>query len=155
METYIVEQFTALLKAVTDQLEPKDQPARVIPVVPGISVAWDECECGQLTGRLASMVPISSSNQRCAIDYWRATGELTLLRCALTVDDQGKAPKAGDLKAEGAESLTDTELLLKAVASQQWVEQILSWNPLGPDGGCKGVVVTFSFKLDQPVLDLP
>ncbi len=40
--------------------------------------------------------------------------------------------------------------MLKAVAAQPWVEQILSWAPLGPDGGCKGVQVTFTFVLDQP-----
>lgn len=150
METQVVAKFTELTTAVTEALPAAKRPARTIAVVPGTQVVWDDCEDGQLTCRLASMVPISSSNQRCQIDYWSATGELTLLRCALTQDDQGVAPKPGDLAAEGAESLADTDLLLKTVAAHEWVDSIASWAPLGPDGGCKGIVVTFTFKLDQP-----
>lgn len=149
MEAFVVAKFTELLKDVISVM--KRPPARAIALVPGTAVVWDDCENGQLTGRLAAMTPVSSKPvQRCGIDYWRATGELTLLRCALTQDDQGRAPTPGDLRAEAAESLADTELLLKAVAKQEWVEQILSWTPLGPDGGCKGVQLTFTFVLDQP-----
>lgn len=149
VEDFVVDKFTELLAEVTTNLT--RVPARVIPVVPGTSVAWDDCEKGQLTGRLVSMTPVSNvPSQRCGVDYWRATGELMLLRCALAVDDQGRAPKPGDLKAEAAESLADTEVLLKAVIAMPWIDQIASWAPLGPEGGCKGVQVTFTFKLDQP-----
>lgn len=149
VEALVITRFTALLKDVTDAM--KRPPARVIALVPGTQVVWDSCEDGQLTGRLASMVPVSSTNQRCQIDYWLSTGEITLLRCALSIDDQGRAPSPADLKAEAAESLADTDLLLKAVARQPWVDAIVSWAPLGPSGGCKGIQVTFTFKLDQPV----
>jgi hypothetical protein len=155
METQVVAKFTELLAAVVDALPAAQKPARVIALVPGTQVVWDDCEDGQLTGRLASMTPISSTNQRCQIDYWSATGELTLLRCALTQDEEGRAPLPGDLKVEAAESLRDTDLLLSIVASFEWVDSILSWNPLGPDGGCKGIAVTFTFKLDQPVVPPP
>ena len=150
METQVVRQFDELIAAVTAALPANKRPARTISLVPGTQVVWDDCEDGQLTCRLASMAPISSSGQRCQIDYWSATGELTLLRCALTQDDQGVAPKPGDLKAEGAESLADTDVMLKTVASFEWVDSIASWAPVGPDGGCKGIVITFTFKLDQP-----
>lgn len=150
MESQVVSQFTDLLNAVVNAMPSAQRPARVIPVVPGTMVVWDECEQGQLTGRLAALEPVSLTDQRCQIDYWIATGELTLLGCALGTNDQGEVPKAGDLAAEGAAALSDTDLLLKTVASFEWVDAIISWSPLGPDGGCKGIVITFTFKLDQP-----
>ncbi len=92
MEAFIVAKFTELLSTVTSVM--KRPPARVIALVPGTSVVWDDCENGQLTGRLAAMTPVSSKPvQRCGIDYWRATGELTLLRCALTQDDRDEHPR--------------------------------------------------------------
>lgn len=151
MEGQVVRQFTELLDAVVAALPVGRKPARVIPIIPGTQVVWDECEYGQLTCRLANLVPISNTAiQRCGVDYWRATGELTMLRCAAVLDDQGRAPTPADLVADGRESLYDTDVMLKTLASMEWVTNIQNWRPWDPQGGCKGVEILFDFNLDQP-----
>jgi hypothetical protein len=151
IETTVVNYFTELTSAVVAALPANKRPARVIPLIPGTQVVWDSCEEGQLTCRLSNLVPHSNTaRQACGVDYWTATCEITLLRCAAVLDDQGRAPLPGDLVADGRESLADTDLLLKTISTMEWVTNIQNWRPWDPQGGCKGVEVLFEFRLDHP-----
>lgn len=151
MEEFIVAKFQDLLDDILPRLTKK--PGRVIAVVPGNQIAWDDCCQGQLTCRLVSMTPVlaeGSSMAQCGIKYWQAIGEVALLRCSQALDDRGNAPKPSIVRTEGVEGLSDSDVLLKSIGDQNWISSISSWMPLGPQGGCKGIQIQFNFNLDQP-----
>lgn len=153
MQQFISEKFTTLLDEIYDDLEEK--PGRVVYVVPGAQIVWDDCCSGQLTGRLQSLSPVLASgttSNKCGIQFWRATGEVILLRCALMINDQGIAPRPDQLTEEGIECLDDSDVLLAHIADQDWVTGITAWNPIGPSSGCRGISVSFTFNVDQPSL---
>ena len=152
MQQTVSTRFQELLAAVNNRLRHK--PGRVIYVVPGSTIVWDDCCDGQLTARLASLAPVMTSGGNmvnCGVQYWRATGELTLIRCALVIYNQGVAPVPSALNKEGKEALDDSDVLLATLGDFEWVTGISSWGALGPNAGCRGITVNFTFNLDHPV----
>lgn len=151
MEEFITDKFQTLLDDINTNLEKK--PGRVIAVVPGNQVIWDDCCKGQLTARLVSLTPVltgGSSITQCGIKWWQAVGEITLVRCAATLNDNGSAPKPGVLLAEGRDALKDTDTIIKSIGTQDWIQSIGGWTPAANTGGCRGISITFNFNLDHP-----
>lgn len=128
-------------------LSPK--PKRIIPVVPGSQVAWDDCCSGQLWGRLVSLGPMPGNNPgrlpglgACGSPEYLATVEIGILRCASVFDDNtGRAPRPAKIGNEGAQLLEDMGDILRALACADAplkVRSIVGWTPTGPEGGCAG-----------------
>jgi len=135
-------------------------PAHVIYLVPGESVVWDNRCCeGQLSARLTTLAAHRTASVRpvtltpCSIDYWTATLEVTLLRCAATIDNAGNAPSPGALLADGQSGLGDTGAMLRALTRVPFIDDVTSWTPQGPSGGCMGVTWTVTFKVDATPCD--
>jgi hypothetical protein len=151
MEEFITGKFTQLLDDVLPRLD--KQPGRVIAVVPGIQIVWDDCCLGQLTARLVSLTPVLTNNApmtRCGIKYWQAVGEVALLRCSTALEEDGSAPAPVKVLTEGVAQLSETEAVLQALNNQDWISSIGAWQPLGPNAGCRGFQLTFNFILDNP-----
>jgi hypothetical protein len=87
---------------------------------------------------------------QCGIRYWEAVGEVTLLRCAASLNDDGTAPAPYVLLAEGKDSIKDTDAILAGMGAQEWIRSIGTWTPQANQGGCRGIAVQFNFILDQP-----
>lgn len=135
------------------------RPGRVIQVAPGEAVAWDDCCDGQLWARLVNLTPNEgSSPQRrqgadaCAVPFFIATLELGIIRCAAVVNDQGVAPSAMQITADGMQGLADMAQLLAVLRCSPYeIRQLGNWTPRGPEGGCHGGFWTFTIRLDNCV----
>lgn len=151
MEEFITTKFTELLDDILSRLE--QQPGRVIAVVPGTSIVWDDCCEGQLTARLVSLTPVltqATPMSQCGIKYWQAVGEVALLRCSQALEEDGSAPAPVKVLTEGVDQLKESDEILKALANQSWISSLANWQPLGPNAGCRGISINFNFNLDQP-----
>jgi hypothetical protein len=158
MEAVVMQRFTEITDQVMSLLPDDNKPGRVVKLVPGSEISWDDCCQGQLSARLAGLIPIkgAGANSPCGIDYWVATGELTMLRCSVALTSEAPyIPPPAVLEAEGSGNLTDSDLMLAVLLSKDWVKSITSWNPVGPNansGGCRGISWNFTFHLDSPKL---
>lgn len=104
---------TQLLTCVSAELAALEAgaPARSF-VAPGAEIAWDDCECGQLTVHVLRIFPSDTFPllkqtgpfSRCAPRLTVAEFVVTILRCVPVQDDQGNPPTAAAL---GAAALTD------------------------------------------------
>lgn len=135
-------------------------PARVVYLVPGESVVWDnDCCQGQLTARVSAMAAHRSTATRtttltpCSIDYWTVTLEVVLLRCAATINNAGQAPSADALTVDGRRGLGDMYSILRTITRLPFADDVTSWLPQGPQGGCFGNAWTFTFKVDATPCD--
>jgi hypothetical protein len=158
MEVLLEERMTEVLDTIVAMLTAADSdvPSRVINVVPGESIVWDQCcNGGQLTARLANMVPHYSHTTKqaqmtpCSIDYWTATVEVTLLRCAAVQNNAGAPPSAERIGANGSLSLSDMRIILQAMTTRDFVDDVNGFEALGPNGGCMGMSWQFYTKLDS------
>lgn len=156
MKAYVEEKFTNLINGIYELIPLSDKPGRTVHLLPGNNVADDNCCDGQLTGRLVSLLPhVPNASGRsagggCGIDYWNGVGEVQLLRCAAVVNNQGKAPRPIVLDAEGVSQMDDSDAILTVLLEQDWVKSVNAWTPKGPGGGCRGIAITFGFRLDSP-----
>lgn len=156
METVIETRAKAALDAILAELPENQRPGRVVYLVPGDSIVWDfegDCAGGQLTARLSALVPHISGGRTafispCTIDYWTATIEVTLLRCAATIDNSGAAPTPTKLSADGLAGARDLRVMLEAITGLDFVDGIGAWLPQGPNAGTYGNQWTFTTKLD-------
>lgn len=133
-------------------LDPK--PSRVVSLVPGTSVVWDECCDGQLTVRLVNMAPKIKAGPvqslPCSIEYWIATFEVMILRCAATVDNRGISPSPQRLAQDGTQGLRDMNKVTAGLFANSKVKSIGNWQPQGPQGGCFGGSITFTMWFSGP-----
>lgn len=90
---------------VPDAPEGAGAPERVA-MVPGAQIAWDDCECGQLTVHVPRSylsntfpVPLQAPSERCAAKWTVVEYVVTILRCAPGNDDHGRPPAAAALNA--------------------------------------------------------
>lgn len=128
-----------LLTAVYDELTVK--PGRSL-VAPGAEVAWDDCCEGQLAVRIVRTEAIyKSTNGGCPIGYRVVLG-VSIVRCAATVDDRGRAPSPSQISADGHRVTRDMSEVARAIqcydspdAMRTWLGE---WTPSGPNGGCAG-----------------
>lgn len=154
----LVGHLAGLTEAAKDALE--WEPGRIIYVASGAQVAWDDCCDGQLWARLVTLEPGEPVGGRnsgarmsgpCGYTHYFASVELGIVRCALVLDDQGTAPNAADLTAEGLAGLADMGALLEAIKCFPATRSISRWTPTGPQGGCVGGFWTLSIRLDDCV----
>lgn len=150
---------SAILEGVEAALEDSTGgPVNRSGMVPG-EVAWDECDCGLLTGTLArtyrsdtfpqvTQAGVTSDLSACD-PPWRV-GELVLLvvRCAPVPAEGQLAPSAEALDAAAAVLVSDEYVLDTAARSRlcelRRDDQIIDFvmlgvSSVGPGGGCVGV----------------
>lgn len=134
-------------------LEEAGRPASRVLLSPGENAAWDECCQGQLWVRLASILP--QVDQRgigasvpCGVMWWVATIELGILRCAASLDSRGNAPSASAISSDAVGTWQDAQVLQRVFLCDAATRSIISWVPLGTDGGCTGGAWTYTMKLD-------
>lgn len=114
------------------------RPVKHVIVAPGAEVVWDDCCGGTLYARVVAVSPILSktaSVQNCAVLAWTVTMALGTVRCAATLDGQGRAPRDRDL-TEDALALTQDAADLGQMLTCETNASNLAWAPQGPEGGC-------------------
>jgi hypothetical protein len=154
----VFDQAQRLLLCVSEQLAatPAGSPARAA-VVPGAQIAWDNCECGQLTVHTLEMVPADQFPVQkqlppfndCGFGWWVTHYVVTILRCVHIQDEAGNPPPAADLQADAAIDLRDRWAVRQGVACCMaaykaanpvvpfaWVPQ--SQLAVGAEGMCMG-----------------
>lgn len=116
----------------------EDPPERVF-IGTGPGLAWD---CEQLTARVGETTGKFQQGTTCLVGL-DIDVHLTLIRCVPVVDDNGNPPSSGQLDEAGHSFVEEMEVLFEAVRGwsppepgQQAV--IVSWIPLGPEGGYAG-----------------
>lgn len=136
--------LTALTALVGAALTPT--PGRLLSA-PGGEVAWDSCCDGMAWVRVKSVEAANTTSQ-CGPTLWVVTFGAGALRCAATVDDRGRAPKPATLTAEALQMTADQGAIASALACAniQWLN-LISWEPLGPQGGCVGGEWTLTVKI--------
>jgi hypothetical protein len=163
--------LTPMLQRLTDyveaRLEADSVPVRSSAIVGGQFVAWDDCcdDNGQSNGQLRVRVTRTALTDRFPqepADILRCpTGtivnvEIGVLRCAATMDDQGNPPTAAQLDAEAALLMADRKAIFMALLcdfpadgtmdEDRGIANIV-WEPMGPEGGCVGGMVTADIEL--------
>lgn len=125
-------------------------PVHRVFVAPAAEVAWDDCCGGSLYVRVADIVPVRgkplADGSPCALIGWDVTFALGTVRCAETVDDRGRAPRATALTAD-ALVLTQDAADLGQFLQCRVAVQNLRWTALGPEGGCMSGEWTFMLRL--------
>lgn len=150
--------YAEVLYAILEQArlatsEADREPGRVV-LVPGTAEVWDDCCEGQLYARVIDVFPTApfpqfdtvqkGANLACSIKMMNLHIGLGLIRCAATVDDEGRAPTAAAVSANGEDMLADMALLLDVITCKvPSVKKILGvkldrWTPKGVTGGCHG-----------------
>jgi len=123
--------------------------------VPG-ALAWDECQCGQLSGTItriyrSSQFPagaqLVSTARGCGPPYVVADMAITILRCAPTVDSGSRGPTCDQLEDAARTWFADAFAVRHGVmccAEDMKVANTVaafalgSQHALGPEGGCVG-----------------
>lgn len=129
------------------------------------AIAWDNCQCGQLT--VAMQTAYASSNfptpaattattfgaAKCGHPIVARTYMVTILRCAPTSDDHGNPPSCEDLSEAAATADEDASAVYSAIQccladmfatrDEQGRRLIMGWsvgtqNFVGPEGYCAG-----------------
>ncbi|QGJ88887.1 hypothetical protein PBI_TEAMOCIL_33 [Microbacterium phage Teamocil] len=122
-------------------------------VQPGAEVAWDQEKCeGQAWSRIVSLTPVigtRKANGVACVEWWDVTFAVGVLRCVANVNNRGKVPTAEQITADGHEFADDLVTLLTAIECDQYVRQIVTAVPLGPQGNAAGSEVQFIVRL-QP-----
>lgn len=133
-------------------------------LVPGIDVAWDQCQCGQfaqtLIAEYLTNTPFDGGNalagNGCGLSYRVISVATSLVRCIPTMDGNGHPPTCAKLLAAGVQDVRDRaavrlgilchlEDLLAADTISYY--QIGPQTPLGEQGGCAGSVLVWSVAL--------
>lgn len=144
--TYLDHYVAALSTALTPT------PGKVF-VQPGEEVAWDQCDCdGQAWARIVNAVPVigtRKANGVACVEWWDVTIAVGVLRCVKGPNERGKLPSAEQITADGHRFADDMVALMTMVECDQYVRQITTANPLGPQGGCAGSEVQFIVRM-QP-----
>lgn len=128
-------------------------PGRTVLLAPGALVAHDDCCDGQVWARLVNLGPMPSNDPArrpgmnpCAVPEFMLTAELGIVRCAATVNDQGRAPSPRQITADGEQSINDMSALLGVLRCTDNLRSLISWTPTGPEGGCHGGYWTFTMR---------
>lgn len=154
-------QAESLLACVEATLAKYDAPTCRSFIAPGTPPPWDVCcDCG--TGDGMAWVQIASVNptddfptaatgaMRCTPGEQSVSYNIVVLRCAATVDDQGRPPSSERLIADARKVQRDRAIISEAIRccfledADPGTYVIGSWTPLGPNGGCVGGSTTLS-----------
>jgi hypothetical protein len=149
--------LTQLLGCVAAALDPTVGRALVAP---GGLVAWDDCCAGMVWTRLMAInaepttaAKLGASNfDPCGV-RWTASIGVGALRCSAAVDEQGGIASAAALTTEAVQVTADAAALCQAVYCCNLLplarQQVLRWDPLGPDGGCVGGEWTVNLQVNN------
>lgn len=147
--------LTGLVRGVLEHarvaLDQADASVGLAHLAPGAEVAWDNC-CeggGQLYVRVLQQYPSGRpfpsqdlTASSCAPAMRAALCAVGVIRCAHTLDSDGRPPTAEEMTGDAEETLRDAEVLWKALVCD--VKPVVlslvmgAWTPLGPQGGCVG-----------------
>lgn len=120
--------------------------------IPGNQIAWDDCECGQLTVHHTLLQPFAdfSATQKAAglstkcEMGWVVTLHLTILRCAPDSGNE-RPPTCASLGAAAAVQDEDAAAVLHgalcALAGHQW--RFGGQVTVGAEGACSGTEASF------------
>lgn len=136
-------------QALTDEGRPA---GRVVRHGPGARLPWDECCDGQLWARVVNVQPVVTQQARgistpCGVMFWQVTVGLNIIRCVATVNDAGQAPPADVIEEDGQLMLDDLATLQQVILCHPDTRSILSWTPLGAQGGCAGGEWQFTARM--------
>lgn len=166
MNPTLLECFHQLLDYLTDpDQEGRDcpltpEPCRVA-VYPGAEVAWDTCEtlgCGSgKDGQLwvaAQPATVLEQGGGCRRIIW--TAEVGIVRCAAGPRGDGSPPTVEAVEADAAQQSADSMAIMRAITARTAERpecldgvELVSWQPLGPSGGCVGGAWTIRGVLDE------
>ena len=124
-------------------------------VAPGGPPAWDFCcDCGRGDGQawvqIAQVFPTDNfpiqqtGPMRCHPAGYGLSLNVGILRCAATLDEQGRAPSSERLTADARKVQRDRALVSEAIRccylddADPGTYVLGAWTPLGPQGGCVG-----------------
>lgn len=119
-------------------------------VVPGASIAWDDCECGQLTVHQGGMwpsqtfpAPVEQGRANCATPWWAVTIIVTLLRCSPT-GQNSDAPTCEALTQTAITVTSDMEVMQRGTicALADSTYRLQDHVPTPDDGMCVGSELT-------------
>lgn len=151
--------LTALVDAAADVLDPT--PQRII-VQPGLNVAWDGCECGQVWVRVKRLTPVYPKDHKgrvapagCGPIAWDAALGLGVIRCLAGMADDGTPPSDMDVTADGL-AMLDDYLAVKDLLNSDLLTRIRPaitlrpayWEPIGPEGDCAGGEWALNSRID-------
>lgn len=137
--------------------------ARVCLMVPG-SIAWDDCHCGQFVQTVTTAVPMmqfpaGGGDQRrtpCGPHQVGINVIASVTRCVHGVLENGSAPVCDALGADALQLERDRYSLTVAIncflRTQRDEMRIIDYvigtsTAVGPEGGCAGVELAYSFGL--------
>lgn len=123
----------------------------LVHLSPGAEVAWDNC-CeggGQLYVRVVQQYPSGRpfpsqdlSANSCSPLMRVALCAVGVIRCAHTLDSDGRPPTAAEMTGDTKATLRDAEALWDTLVCEVKPEVpgliVGAWTPLGPQGGCVG-----------------
>lgn len=144
------EAMSGVLACVRDALIEADRDVSLAHLAPGGEVAWDACCDGQLWVRLIDVYPTNpfptedTQQLRCTIVELAARIGVGVMRCAHTVDDNGRPPTAAEMTADTVETTADATIVSSALMCCTPNLPIIRsiklghWTPAGPQGGCVG-----------------
>jgi len=124
------------------------EPGRVC-VVPGAELAWDDCECGQLTVYVLRQYPSRvfpvedrQSMSQCGTGYLVAIFAVTILRCVPVGAENAALPTCAELDAAAQVQLDDARAVFDGVIcciDDGFREFVVLDQPMvGPAGFCAG-----------------
>lgn len=136
---------------------------RFCPVVPG-EVVWDTCDCGQLAQTITSVTPsntfpapaLDARTTPCGPQQVVVSVTLSLTRCVPVLDDNGQAPSCDALGAAALCLEQDRVSVRHGVTcylrDRRDAYEITDFvvgaaTSVGPQGGCAGVELAYSFGL--------
>lgn len=165
----MADQLTPMLQRLADYVEARliadSAPVASAALTAGL-VAWDHC-CEQGGGQLrvravqtydTNPFPAPASTPS---PCWRTGAvdvEVSVMRCAATMDDRGNPPPDTELDAEAARIHADRMAMLAALKCDFVADGTLDedrpmvnvrWQALGPQGGCVGGQVTVTLGLSE------
>lgn len=150
---------TGILSAAASALNDEGRAPGRVELTPGNVPAWDDCCKGQLylrtievyatAGRNTPFPQIDTSQSgaagsRCTIHALAVHIGLGILRCAATLDSQGKAPTPARVTNDAVQMYDDMNTLLNVlVCDVPSVKGVMAlkidrWQPSGVEGGCVG-----------------
>lgn len=160
-DTLLADIATSILTEVADYLEDNDIEVPTTQYViygdPAVDFTEDDCASALIVAWRRFLVgspgeEIGDQHLRCQLP--RASEfEVWLLRCALTLDDQGNAPTGSDLNAEGVDRLIDAWMVSEAIYKRYKEGNLVpggkdrpvglgEQRPYGPQGGAAGIIQT-------------
>jgi hypothetical protein len=146
-----------LLNCLTERLELYDVPVCRSVWHPGSTAPWDACgvTAGGAEGQAWVAIERVYATEdfpaeatlahRCRPSGFAANVVLGVLRCAATLDDQGRPPSPEAVTLDAVKVSRDRAIMLESILccyvddnTDPGEFRLGGWEPLGPNGGCVG-----------------